>query len=111
MAQKDNSEAEALFREAIAMFSRTLPPDSLNEGIARIKLGRALRRQDRFSEAVPESLRGYRVVSKQASPSAPWLRFAREDLVADYTALHQPEKNREFLVEPSTVAASQIRAR
>jgi serine/threonine-protein kinase len=96
MARKDNAHAEPLFREAIAMYGQTLPPGHVNNGITRIKLGRVLFRQNRLPEAEAESLAGYRIVVAQASPSVTWLQQARSDLAAIYTALHQPEKAREF---------------
>jgi hypothetical protein len=36
---------------------------------------------------------------KQSSPPAKWLQYAREDLVAVYDALHQPEKAAKFRAE------------
>jgi serine/threonine-protein kinase len=83
MARKDNAGAEKLFREALAMYAQTLPPGSLNEGITRLRLGRALLRQNRFQEAHAESLAGYQIVSKQDSPSVSFLKNAREDLAAE----------------------------
>ncbi|MGH9674526.1 MAG: tetratricopeptide repeat protein [Bryobacteraceae bacterium] len=96
MARKENARAESLFREALAMYAQTLAPDHVNVGITRIKLGRSLLRQGRHTEAGTESLAGYRILSRQTSPSVSWLQSAREDLTAIYTALGQPEKAREF---------------
>jgi eukaryotic-like serine/threonine-protein kinase len=96
LAQKENARAEALFRQALAMYARTLPPNHLNVAIARIKLGRALLREKRFKDAEPQSLTGYRILSKQASPSVSWLREARKDLSAIYTALDEPDKAKRF---------------
>ena len=96
MAQKNNPQAEALYRQAIQMYRLTLPANSLNEGITRIKLGRTLLRERRFAEAEKETSGGYQIVSKQAAPSASWLQSAREDLVADYTALGQPDRAKAF---------------
>jgi serine/threonine-protein kinase len=96
MAQKNNPQAEALYRQAIQMYLLTLPANSLNEGITRIKLGRTLLRERRFAEAEKETSGGYQIVSKQAAPSASWLQNAREDLVADYNALGQPDRAKTF---------------
>jgi serine/threonine-protein kinase len=96
MARKDNARAEQLYREALAMYARTLPPGHLNVAITRIKLGRVLLRQNRLQEAEPESLGGYEILSRQANPSVTWLKFAREDLAAIYSSLHQPEKAKAF---------------
>ena len=77
---------------AIGVFERTLSPTNLNTGIGRIKLGRALLRQERYADAERETLAGYEIVSSQASPSVSWLASARADLVAEYEALGQPER-------------------
>jgi serine/threonine-protein kinase len=79
------------------MFAITLPADHLNVGITSIKLGRALLRQNRVGEAENHSLAGYRILSKQTSPSVTWLKTAREDLAAIYRAMGQPEKAAGFL--------------
>jgi serine/threonine-protein kinase len=99
MRTKDYARAEPLFRKVIQAYTETLPPDHLNLGIARIRLGRTLARQKRYREAESESLAGYEIVAKQASPSIDWLQGARQDLAAIYEALHQPEKAARFRAE------------
>ncbi len=73
--------------------------EHLNTGIARIK----------FRRALPRELAGYRILTKQASPSVSWLKNARMDLAMIYEALHQPEKVKQFQAEmaaqPSLAAA------
>jgi serine/threonine-protein kinase len=69
LARKDNTRAEELFRQALAMYAQTLPAGSLNEGITRIKLGRTLLRERRFAEAEVETSTGYQILSKQANPA------------------------------------------
>ena len=96
LSRKENARAEALFGEALEMYSRTLPPEHVNVAITNIKLGRALLRQHRYLEAEGQTLAGYRILSKQAVPSVSWLKSARTDLIAIYTALHQPERAKEF---------------
>jgi hypothetical protein len=78
------------------MYARTLPPNNLNAAITRIKLGRALLRQNRLPEAEHEILGGYEILSKKENPSVTWLRSAREDLATIYAALNQPEKAKPF---------------
>ena len=95
----DPRRAEPLYRQAIAMFTETQSPQHLNTGIGRIKLGRALVGQSRYAEAETELLAGYDILTKQTSPSVPWLRAAREDLVKLYTAAKQPEKAKKFQAE------------
>jgi serine/threonine-protein kinase len=99
MLRKDYAVAETLFREVIPMFSQTLAPDNVNTGIARIKLGRTLLRAGRYAEAEQESLAGYEIVAKQASPAVSYLRAARTDLIASYEALQQPERAAHFRAE------------
>jgi serine/threonine-protein kinase len=94
--RKDYPKAEQLFREAVARFTDTLSADHVSTGIAQLKLGRALLRQNRYREAEEHLLAGYRIVSKQASPSVSWLKSARKDLVQIYDALGEPDKAREF---------------
>ncbi len=97
--RREYAHAERLFRQAIAIFTATLPPGHLNIGIARIKLGHVLVRERRFPEALQESRTGYEILIKQTSPSISWLNTARQDLVDEYTALHQPENSARFRAE------------
>jgi serine/threonine-protein kinase len=80
MARKDNERAEQLFRQALSMYAQTLPPNNLNEGITRIKLGRALLRQNRATEAYGQTLSGSQIVSRLQSPSVTYLQNAKQDL-------------------------------
>jgi serine/threonine protein kinase/tetratricopeptide (TPR) repeat protein len=104
IARKQYAQAEAMYREVIEHFTRTLSADHLNTGIARIKLGRALVRQERYAEAEPEILAGYDNLTKQTSSTVSWLKAAREDLVAVYDALKQPENARKYRAELAALA-------
>jgi eukaryotic-like serine/threonine-protein kinase len=95
-ARTDYPRAESLYREAIALFAETQSPTHLNVGIGRAKLGRTLLRNGRPLEAEPELLAGVDILLKQTSPSAAWLRNAREDLAAVYDAMKQPEKAAQY---------------
>ncbi len=118
MARKDNVHAEQLFRQALAMYAQTLPAGSLDEGITRIKLGRALLRQNRFADAHAESLAGYQIVSARQSPTVAYLVNARQDL-ADEAAKTDPtpakalasEKKLNFTPGDPTQARSTIQQR
>jgi len=46
-----------------------------------------------------ETLAGYENQTRQTSPSTSFVRAARQDLVADYDALNQPEKAAKFRAE------------
>jgi eukaryotic-like serine/threonine-protein kinase len=97
--EKDYPRAEQLFRDVVRRFEETLGADNVNLGIAHLKLGRTLLRENRYKDAEPETLTGYEILIKQSSPSTSFIRAARTDLVADYDALHQPEKAARFRAE------------
>jgi serine/threonine-protein kinase len=99
MGRKDYRKAESLFRDAVRGFTAAQGADHLNTGIGRIKLGRALLRQNRFAEAEAETRRGYEVLSKQANPAMSFLHNARKDLVAEYDSLHQPSASARYRAE------------
>ena len=99
MKRKEYVRAERLFREALQRYAKTLPADHPNVGITRIRLGGALAGQHRYAEANVESLAGYQILMKQTSPSVSWLQAARNDLVEEYNALHQPDKAARFRAE------------
>ncbi len=80
MARKDNVRAEQLFHQALNMYAQTLPPNNLNEGITRTRLGRALLRQNRVAEAYSQTLAGYRIVSQLQSPTATYVQNASRTL-------------------------------
>lgn len=97
--QKNYPRAEELFRDVVHRFTETLSADNVNTGIAHIKLGRTLLRENRFADAQVESLAGYENLMKQTNPGNSYLRAARKDLTAEYDALHQPEKAARFRAE------------
>ena len=84
------------------MYSGTQSPDHRNTGIARLKLGRALLRQQRYAEAETELLAGHGIVSRQTSPSVSWLKAAQGDLVTLYDATHRPDQAATFRVKSNT---------
>ncbi len=104
MAGKQFPRAEKLFREAIVIYSKTLPATHTNIGIARIKLGRTLLRQQRYADAVTETLGGYDILKPQMDPGVSWLKSARTDLIEAYDALKQPEQAAKFKAEQAAIA-------
>jgi len=96
MDKKDYASAEPIFRDVIRRLTEVLPPDNVNTGIARIKLGRTLLRQNRYAEAEEQTHAGFDSLSKQMDPTVSWLRSARKDLVAEYTGMNQPEQAAKF---------------
>ena len=100
--RKEYAEAERLFREALRRYAATLQPDHLYIGVAQIKLGRALLRAGRYTDAEQASLAGYRIVEGQADPSVTWLQSARADLSEEYKALGQPEEAAKYRLAAQT---------
>jgi serine/threonine-protein kinase len=90
MAQKDLPCAERQFRKAVERLLK-YAPNTLNDAVAHVKLGRTLLREGRFADAEPETLYGYQFLAKNSSPNDQFLAGARKDLAADYDALHKPE--------------------
>jgi len=93
---KQFTVAEPLFRKAVAVFTRAQGPQSMNTGIARIKLGRTLLGLHRHRDALAETLAGYQIVSKQAAPTNRFLTVARKDLVKEYEAMGEAQKAEPF---------------
>jgi len=99
MSKKDYPRAEQMFRDVVRRLTEALSAANVNAGIARVKLGRALLRQNRYPDAEVETLAGYDVLTRQTSPETSFLHAARKDLVADYEAMNQPEKAAKFKAE------------
>jgi len=106
MDKKDYPRAEKIFRDVIRRYSETLPADNVNLGIAHVKLGRTLLRQNRYADAESETRAGYEILIKQSSPSTSFTRAARKDLAAEYDALNQPQQAARFRAELAAVAAN-----
>lgn len=99
MERKEYPRAEDIFRDVVRRYTEELSPNHPNTGIARIKLGRSLLRQQRYSDAEVESRAGYEILIKQTSPSINWLQNARQDLAEEYTALNRPADTAKFKAE------------
>jgi serine/threonine-protein kinase len=91
---------ERAYREALASFTEKLPPGHINTAIAHTRLGHALLLEKRYKEAEPELVHGYDLIPKQpnAALERP-LTNVRKDLVALYTALHEPAKAARYQAE------------
>jgi len=90
--REDYRTAEVRFREAKRIFTASQGTTHVNTAIARLKLGRSLLRQSRFAEALEETRGGFDILVAQAEPSISFLKAARTDLVAEYTALGRGEE-------------------
>jgi serine/threonine-protein kinase len=104
LAAKELRAAEKFFRDAVVIFTRTQSADHLNTGIARIKLGRTLLRQNRFEEAATETEAGVGILQGQMNPSASWLNAARTDLAEIHKALGRKGKEAAVQLEIATRA-------
>jgi serine/threonine protein kinase/lipopolysaccharide biosynthesis regulator YciM len=99
MDKKQYPRAEQLFRDVVRRYQETLPADNINLGIAHVKLGRTLLRQNRYEDARAETLAGYEILIKQSSPSTSFIHAARKDLAAEYESLNQPQQASRFRAE------------
>ncbi len=99
MERKQYAQAEEIYRDVVRRYTEALSPNHPNTGIARIKLGRALLRQQRYTEAEVESRAGYEILIKQTNPTISWLQNARQDLAEEYTALGRPADTAKFKAE------------
>jgi eukaryotic-like serine/threonine-protein kinase len=97
--RKEWSKAETIFRQVVPIYVETQSANNRNTGIARIKLGRTILRQNRPTEAEKETRTGYDILSKQMDPKVSWLVNARKDLVEEYEAMNQPEQAAKFRTE------------
>lgn len=95
-ARAQHVEAEAIYRDVVRRFAEAQGPDHSNTAIALIKLGRSLIYQQRWADAVEESLAGFEILSKQADPGISFLRAARHDIAMAYDSLGTPEKAEPF---------------
>ena len=99
MERKQYARAEEIYRDVVRRYTEELSPNHPNTGIARIKLGRSLLRQQRYAEAEVESRAGYEILIKQTNPTISWLQNARQDLAEEYTALGRPADTAKFKAE------------
>lgn len=99
MGRHEWARAEEIFRQVIPLYIETLSATDINAGIARIKLGRTLLRQNRYAEAATQTRAGYDILTPQMDPKASWHVNARKDLVEEYGALKQPDQSAKFQAE------------
>ena len=80
MDRKDYVAAEQYARKALQVYAVSLPEDHPNPAAVHVKLGRILMRQQRYAEAAPESLKGFRYFSRHKGESS-YMIGARKDLL------------------------------
>jgi len=105
MGRHDWTHAEEIFRQVIPIYVEALSATDTNTGIARIKLGRTLLRENRYSDAVAQTRGGYDILITQMDPKVSWLVNARKDLVDEYSALKQPDQAVKFRAEIAAIEA------
>jgi serine/threonine-protein kinase len=103
MARQDWPQAEKLYRQVVPIFTESQSANHINTGIARIKLGRSLLRQKRYTEAEAESRSGYEILVKQMDSQVSWLMNARTDLAEEYDALKQPGQAAKYRAEAAAL--------
>ena len=84
----------------------TASPESMNNAIAHVKLGRTLLGEQKYGEAEKNTLAGYNYLVKQAAPTNNYLASARKDLAAIYDGLHRPQQAARFRAELGQAAST-----
>lgn len=89
---KKYPEAESAFRKAVAIQLKARGENSVDTAVARIKLGRTLLFEQRYREAELQSRNGYETLRHQSTGQTSFITAARQDLIADYGAMHETGK-------------------
>jgi len=85
-------EAESYFRKAVAIQLKARGENNVDTAIIRIKLGRTLLYERRYREAEQQPRTGYKTLKRVSPGQTNFIDAAQKDLIADYEALHEPEK-------------------
>jgi serine/threonine-protein kinase len=99
LQKKQYARAEQLYREAVQRFTEELSADHESTGIVQIDLGRVLLKERHYQDAETHSRAGYAILAAHNSPAIRFRRYACEDLVAEYEALDQSERAKQFRAE------------
>ncbi|HEV7702811.1 MAG TPA: serine/threonine-protein kinase [Gemmatimonadaceae bacterium] len=87
MRRGDFVEAERLMHDVVRRFTASLSADHMSTGIARVKLGRTMIKQKKWTSGAAETRAGYDILIGQKAQQGVWLKIAREDLGAAYAAI------------------------
>jgi uncharacterized protein HemY len=98
-AEKQYSQAEKLFREALKTITSRPFKGNVSVGVVEVSLGQALLRQKKYGDAESHLVAGYAILTEQPGAFAARLEQARADLATVYTALHQSGKAAKFREE------------
>jgi serine/threonine-protein kinase len=110
MKEGQNARAEQMLREAVNVLIAKFPPGDAHIGFAEVSWGRALLRQKRYVEAETQLAAGYQILAKQAHPPSDRMLEVRQDLVAVYDALKEPEKATRFRAEIAAAKSAVARS-
>jgi tetratricopeptide (TPR) repeat protein len=80
--RRSYADAAALYQQALEHFKGVLPPDHLQVGSAEVRLGDALFRQRRFSEAEPHLSVGHAILTKTGGDPGGWIKLSETDLAS-----------------------------
>jgi tetratricopeptide (TPR) repeat protein len=104
--RKQYPQAEALFREAIQRYETTLTTRHQLMGIAKARLGRVLRLEGRWADALKETKDGYDILMGQTTPSVFWAGRAASDLIMEYDSLGRPADAAKIRADSAALAAT-----
>lgn len=92
--QLDNDmvHAESSFRRALNNLAPARGENDIYTALARVHLGHTLLLEGHFREAELQSRIGYELLSQKTGMQTSFLASARQDLIADYQAMHELEK-------------------
>jgi serine/threonine-protein kinase len=99
LKEGQNARAEQTLRRAVSALVADSPPGDMRIGLAELGWGRSLLRGRRYVEAEKQLAAGYGILTQQAHPPADRMVEARQDLVAVYEALREPDKAAKFRAE------------
>jgi hypothetical protein len=98
--EKNYSRAVCVFQDVVPRFARALGSTNIQTGMAQVRLGRNLLREEKYAEAAARSLAGYDILLNQVSPDSTWVAGARHDLAITYAKLGDPQKTTQFASIP-----------
>ncbi len=107
--ERQYARAEPLYREAVTSFTARPLTGNVSVGVVEICLGSVLLHEKRYGEAEKYLTSGYPILMSQPSAYPARIQEARDDLIAVYDALKEPEKAAKFrakLIAAKTVNAS-----
>jgi len=106
--QRNYACAEKMYQDALRRFD-SVSLENVNTAVAHVKLGRTLLSEQKFEDAEPQTLAGYRYLAVHVDATNSYLAGARKDLAAIYEGLHRPELAARYRAELSAAAKSGVR--